>query len=318
MTFTPQTPTVNDGNIGKGLVAETDLYLQHLERMDKAMTFTPQTPTQPGVYLFKFDEDSPPDVIRLGHDNSGELRTSNGSGVIARTLGGLWCRLVPADEALMQTNWQESAREYARNLDFYHGIVIKCGEQFGKAAYTSDDGSVQDSVLALKVPQLVEQTLKEVARLKEEVEKAYKEGWCDGSTRTLTKKLIRTESQRDIDYGNSRAKKVGVGEVKWQCDLGNGEWDHDWVEKHDDAGEVDGFQGNHWSWLECRVCGAINGEVDLASLSCAHCGKPATCIGRYESMTKEEPACDDCCGHGNEDGYCSPISRAKRVVEGGE
>jgi hypothetical protein len=47
-----------------------------------------------------------------------------------------------------------------------------------------------------------------------------------------------------------------VGSARaWQCDLGNGEWDHDWQEKHDSSGELDGGPGDHWSWRECRVCG---------------------------------------------------------------
>jgi len=33
--------------------------------------------------------------------------------------------------------------------------------------------------------------------------------------------------------------------------------DHDWQEKHDDSGEVDGIPGDHWSWRECRKCGQI-------------------------------------------------------------
>lgn len=45
--------------------------------------------------------------------------------------------------------------------------------------------------------------------------------------------------------------------------------------------------------------------------TCATCGKPATCIGRYEDMTEDDPACDDCCGHGNEDGRCEPITCAR-------
>jgi hypothetical protein len=40
---------------------------------------------------------------------------------------------------------------------------------------------------------------------------------------------------------------------------------------------------------------------------CAICGKPATCHGKYEEDTEESFACDDCCGHGNEDGYCDPV-----------
>ena len=43
----------------------------------------------------------------------------------------------------------------------------------------------------------------------------------------------------------------------WQCNLGNGQWDHDWQEKHDDAGDVDGIPGDRWSWRECRACGEI-------------------------------------------------------------
>jgi hypothetical protein len=45
---------------------------------------------------------------------------------------------------------------------------------------------------------------------------------------------------------------------------------------------------------------------------CAHCGeRPATCIGRYESMRKDEPACDECCGHACEDGHCEPVVGGK-------
>lgn len=41
---------------------------------------------------------------------------------------------------------------------------------------------------------------------------------------------------------------------------------------------------------------------------CLHCGeRVATCSGRYEAMTEEAPACDECCGHGNEDGRCRPL-----------
>lgn len=39
---------------------------------------------------------------------------------------------------------------------------------------------------------------------------------------------------------------------------------------------------------------------------CRECGKPATCYGNYE-MCGEAYACDDCCGHGNEDGWCKPV-----------
>jgi hypothetical protein len=41
------------------------------------------------------------------------------------------------------------------------------------------------------------------------------------------------------------------------------------------------------------------------------CGNSAACIGLYEAWTKHqkaEPACNDCCGHGCEDGHCDKVS----------
>jgi hypothetical protein len=40
---------------------------------------------------------------------------------------------------------------------------------------------------------------------------------------------------------------------------------------------------------------------------CHHCGKPATCFGSYEDNLHPAFACDECCGHGNEDGWCEPV-----------
>lgn len=57
------------------------------------------------------------------------------------------------------SNWTETAALNQRNTDFYRGIVIEIGELFGVAAKTSDDGSVQEDVLALKVPELVRSLL---------------------------------------------------------------------------------------------------------------------------------------------------------------
>jgi hypothetical protein len=41
---------------------------------------------------------------------------------------------------------------------------------------------------------------------------------------------------------------------------------------------------------------------------CRNCGKVATCFGSYESINDWGFACDDCCGHGNEDGTCWQLS----------
>jgi len=51
--------------------------------------------------------------------------------------------------------WVDTAAFHCRNEEFYRGICQKVGEILGEAAYTSDDGSKQDNVLALKLPELV-------------------------------------------------------------------------------------------------------------------------------------------------------------------
>lgn len=51
---------------------------------------------------------------------------------------------------------------------------------------------------------------------------------------------------------------------------------------------------------------------------CAICGKPATCLGRYEDPGEPEYACDDCCGHGNEDGWCNSIKIVGPCVQCGK
>jgi hypothetical protein len=52
-------------------------------------------------------------------------------------------------------NWTETAAFHLRNEDFYRGLVHQTGKLLGPEVYVSDDGSVLESVLALKVPELV-------------------------------------------------------------------------------------------------------------------------------------------------------------------
>ena len=45
--------------------------------------------------------------------------------------------------------------------------------------------------------------------------------------------------------------------------------------------------------------------------TCAQCEqRPAACFGHYEGGSDSGPSahCDQCCGHGNEDGWCLPIA----------
>lgn len=48
-------------------------------------------------------------------------------------------------------------------------------------------------------------------------------------------------------------------------------------------------------------------RAEAALVRCYACGGRATCVGAYEGQKVTEYCCDDCCGHGNEDGHCAPL-----------
>jgi len=52
------------------------------------------------------------------------------------------------------------------------------------------------------------------------------------------------------------------------------------------------------------ICTAVN----LAGPKVCECGRPAACFGAYEDGLSPAYACDECCGHGCEDGHCESVS----------
>lgn len=64
---------------------------------------------------------------------------------------------------------------------------------------------------------------------------------------------------------------------------------------------------------ETMVVGRLLAGSD--PLKCTHCGKVAKCFARYEEHGPAALACDECCGHGNEDGWCVPLDRAQALLE---
>lgn len=53
-------------------------------------------------------------------------------------------------------NWIDRAAQEARNAEFYRDLIDQCAQVLGPEAYTSDDGSVQQDPVRLKVPELVQ------------------------------------------------------------------------------------------------------------------------------------------------------------------
>jgi len=53
-------------------------------------------------------------------------------------------------------------------------------------------------------------------------------------------------------------------------------------------------------------------------ITCARCGDddvPAVCVGEYEGHGGAQGACGNCCAHGNEDGWCLPLTRGAELAE---
>lgn len=83
----------------------------------------------------------------------------------------IWCREDCAhktmDETLAQafaeeidreqrkaTNWLETAHQFDGDVKYYQGLLDQIGALVGPEAFVSDDGSVQDSILRAKLPEL--------------------------------------------------------------------------------------------------------------------------------------------------------------------
>lgn len=52
--------------------------------------------------------------------------------------------------------WEETAAQFARNADYYRGLLDRIGRAIGPEAFTADDGSISEDVLRAKVPEIIE------------------------------------------------------------------------------------------------------------------------------------------------------------------
>jgi hypothetical protein len=50
----------------------------------------------------------------------------------------------------------------------------------------------------------------------------------------------------------------------------------------------------------------VSDTMDNLDGKLCDCGLPAACYGAYEGMPPDF-ACNECCGHGNEDGWCVSV-----------
>lgn len=63
-------------------------------------------------------------------------------------------------------------------------------------------------------------------------------------------------------------------------------------------------------WPTCEKCDPA--PTDAKGEACRFCGKPAACFGQYEGDMGY--ACHDCCGHGNEVGWCDEVTNPAAII----
>lgn len=51
--------------------------------------------------------------------------------------------------------WMQTAAQNQQNTDYYRDLLDECAKHLGQEVFISDDGSVQDSPLRAKIPELV-------------------------------------------------------------------------------------------------------------------------------------------------------------------
>lgn len=66
-------------------------------------------------------------------------------------------RVCRSHEALRRerTSWESIATQHLQNEQFYRSLLEQVAAHLGPDVFISDDGSVQDSPLMLKIPELV-------------------------------------------------------------------------------------------------------------------------------------------------------------------
>jgi hypothetical protein len=107
--------------------------------------------------------------------------------------------------------WERTAADMSNGLEFYRGLIRKAGEPFGVEARTSDDGSVQDEVLALKVPELVAALQERVRTTEEWLEEKLQEDiavisisverYAASCEHSVAKKVLATLRGTDTETG---------------------------------------------------------------------------------------------------------------------
>ena len=111
--------------------------------------------------------------------------------------------------------WEETAATFARNSDFYQGLVDACAKHLGVEAFTADDGGIHNSPIRLKVPELVEKLAAERIEAKDKLASALKrvEQLNEQSRNFQSRMGVGSGSGNLFVYGTHEAIKAAQGVV---------------------------------------------------------------------------------------------------------
>ena len=56
-------------------------------------------------------------------------------------------------------NWEEEARRFARDSDYYRGLLEQIGKMLGEEAFICDSGDISEDVLIAKIPEIIKKRL---------------------------------------------------------------------------------------------------------------------------------------------------------------
>lgn len=102
--------------------------------------------------------------------------------------------------------WKHTAEQHLRNEQFYQGLLDDCAFHLGPETFISDDGSVQDSPIRLKIPEMVAALLAHIERLRKVITTAR--SFSEGGKKLAREALAATPAQSLAKYHNKILEKA--------------------------------------------------------------------------------------------------------------
>jgi len=103
--------------------------------------------------------------------------------------------------------FRETARQFSADADFYRNLVERCGRALGDLAYRADDGSRPGGILCAKVPELVEDLVRDRDGWLEQHRKREEECW--GMAAEIgSATWAQRKAERSLEFTQDRVKHL--------------------------------------------------------------------------------------------------------------